>query len=212
LPNEHINLPGINEPVPLAYVAPPPLPQQSHPTPQQLVDLQDVGDSYRAIRKTAAVANFSGITTVTLAVATAAFTAFSPDALGIFATLVLGAVGIVEILGRKKLLNGDENATKVLALNQLGFLAAIVIYCIVQMGRFSLSSLTAQLPPEIGPLDPSTQRLVRQLWYGFYILLIVLSLAFQGGLALYYHRCRKHVARFAKAQDWEKQLVMKIAR
>ena len=218
MPNEHINLTGIDPPnlptaqIPLAYVAPPPLPQQGAPSPEQIANLQQTGDSYRVISKTAAVANFSGITTLIIALGSASFTAFDPGIAGVLATVILAAVGTVELVGRKKLLRGDASATRILAFNQLAFLAAIIIYCCMQMAMFSLSSLTKEIPPELGPIDPSTQQLIRQLWNGFYILLIFLSLVFQGGLALYYHRKAKHVDRFRSAQDWEKDLLIRIGR
>ena len=212
LPNEHINLPGIElSSVPTAKVAPPPLPAQGAPSAEQIAYLQQTGESYRAIRKVAAVASFSGITTLIIALASASFTAFDPGVGGIVAVVVLAAVGTVELIGRHKLLRGDANATRILALNQLGFLAAITVYCCVQMATFSVASITSQIPAELGTLDASTKQMVRQLWYGFYGLLIFLSVIFQGGLALYYHRCAKHVERFRAAQDWEKQLLMRIA-
>ena len=218
LPNEHINLPDINPPViPTAQIAPPPMPVQGgqgahgQPSPEQVANLQEIGESYRRIRKTGAVASFSGITTLVIAIASASFTAFDPGVMSVLATMILGAVGTVELVGRRKLLRADENATRLLAVNQLAFLTAITLYCIVQMATFSSSSIAAQLPPELGPLDASTQQMIRQMWNGFYILLIVLSFIFQGGLALYYYRQQKHVARFRAAQDWEKQLLMRIA-
>ena len=197
--------------VPLAHLAPPPLPQQPGPSPQQIANLQQTGDSYRAIRKTAAVANFSGITTLIIAIGSASFIAFDPGVVGILATVILAAVGTVELLGRKKLLRADDNATRILALNQLFFLAAITVYCCAQIATFSFSSIASQIPPELGPLDASTQRMIHQAYNGFYIVLIFLSVIFQGGLALYYHRQARHVARFRSAQDWEKTLLMRIA-
>lgn len=221
MPNEHIHLPGIDppaapptpippNPVPIAYVAPP-LPQQAAPSPQQVAALQQTGESYRAIRKTAAVANFSGITTLVIAVGSAAFTAVDPGLVSGLITAILAAVGTVELIGRRKLLRGGANATRMLALNQLAFLAAIIVYCCAQMATFSVSTITSQIPAEFGTLDPSSQQLIRQLWNGFYILLIILSIIFQGGLALYYHRKAQHVARFRSADQWEKDLLMRIA-
>ena len=156
MPNEHINLPGIDPPttpptaIPpgpdsSAYLAPPPLPQQGAPSPQQVAALQRTGESYRAIRKTAAVASFSGITTLIIAVGSAAFTALDPDLVGVLATLILTTVGTVELIGRRKLLRGDANATRILAINQLGFLAAIIFYCCVQIATFSHSSIMKEV-------------------------------------------------------------------
>src|SRR5258708_36280244 len=98
-------------------------------TPEQLASLQQVGDAYRVLRRTATAAAFSGITALTLGVGSMSCVAISPDAMGILATAVLMTVGIVELAGRQRLLAGRPDALKWLALNQLAFLAAITLYC-----------------------------------------------------------------------------------
>ncbi len=47
--------------------------------------------------------------------------------------------------------------------------------------------------------------------YGFYSLVIVLSVLFQGGMSLYYFTRRKRVAAFLQSPEWARRLVLEQA-
>ncbi len=227
MPNEHINLPGISA-ADLAAGNPPALPIPVQPistqpglTPEQLGELQAVGESYRVIRRTAAVARFSGVTSIVLGVGGLACLGFGVQLSGILAVVVLLTVGFIELTGRQWLLNGKSNALRVLAFNQLGFLAAIAIYCGVQIATFSSKSLTQSLNTKIQEMgggdlgdliDPKTApQMAQSVNTGFYGLVLLVSIASQGGLAWYYARRGKYLEAYRSAEPWQRDLLQKVS-
>lgn len=192
---------------------PPPI-----PSAQQIKELEELGTSYRPLRKAAAVANFSGISTLIIAIASASCAVFSPDWIGILVTIALFAVGGVELIGRGKLLKGERNALKILAWNQVAFFAAIALYCIVQMVGFSSHSLisgdTRSLLAQMNDsgLDKEMEHWARLGTFAIYGTILIGSFFSQGGLALYYARRQNHLNTFTAAPAWQKQLLVGIAR
>ena len=226
--NEHIKLPGI-DPVTLSTAQPPAGPTPAQPisyqtisaqtplTPEQLQYLQAAGNSYRIIRKTAGVALFSGVTSLILGIGSVGCLGISHDSLGIFATLVLLTVGVVELVGRQRLLNGNPRALRLLAFNQLGFLAAIAIYCVTQIVTFSAKSLTQSLNSQLREagggdlgnlIDP---QMAQSLNTTLYVSVLVVAIASQGGLALYYWRRQKHLDAYLTAEPWQRQLLQTVS-
>ncbi|MDB5304146.1 MAG: hypothetical protein JWM97_1695, partial [Phycisphaerales bacterium] len=92
-----------------------------------------------------------------------------------------------------------------------------------QMVSFSAAGVKAAILPDdvrsqLSLLPDLTRQIDGQVdrWslianYGFYALLIVLSILFQGGLALYYFTRRKHIAAFKLATPQWAQRVFEIA-
>jgi hypothetical protein len=165
------------------------------------------------------VAAFSGITTLAIGILSASCLALEPTLGAIAITVALCAFGVIELVGRQRLLKGAADALRILAWNQLAFFAAVAIYCGVQMATFSTASLISpedqaalkQLEDTSGGstlLDPKTWK---SLNAGMYALVILVSFASQGGLALYYYRRRKYLDLFRSASESEKQLLLQIA-
>lgn len=181
--------------------------------------LQQVGTSYRALRRAGAAANFSGITTLILGLASLSCTIFDPSALGILASIALLAFGAIELLGRQQLLAGGENSLRILMWNQLAFFAAVAIYCLIQMATFSTQSLVspetsnllAEMSGGTGGLDPSIVKMGKLVCFALYSLIIVISFISQGGLALYYAKRQRHLDAFRAATEWERKLVMGVS-
>ena len=186
---------------------------------EHMDSLQQAADAYRQIRKCAAVANFSGITTLVLGVLGIGCLAFGVNAQGVLAVVVMIAIGAVELVGRQRILRGDEGAPKLLAMNQLAFIAAITIYCLVQMAttsvKASLDELNkaAQGQLDVGQLlSKDNQQQMQLAVYGFYGIVMLISWASQGRLALYYWRRKATVAAFRATPDWQRQLVRNVSR
>jgi hypothetical protein len=201
-----IQPPAIPPPLPHAHVA---------LTPEQLARLQTIGSAYRALRRAANVAAFSGITTLSLGILSVSCLAFDATLGAITATVALCTFGITELIGRQRLLKGAADSLRILAWNQLAFFAAVAIYCIVQMVTFSPNAVVSpedqamlkQLGDTTGLLDPKTWKPLNAL---IYAAIIVVSFASQGGLAFYYARRRKSLDLFHSASEAEKQLLLQI--
>ena len=176
-----------------------------------------MGESYRVLRRTANVAAFSGITGLVLGVGAVGCLALSPDVAGVIASLVLLAVGTVELVGRQRLLRGEPNAIRMLAFNQLAFLGAIVIYCGIQITSFSTNALTKELNAAAGGADLSVlgsfgdPKFIHQLNSLFYGVVIAISVASQGGLAWYYARRQKYLDAYRAAEPWQRELLQRVS-
>ena len=190
-------------------------------TPEQLDRLKQVGAAYRALRRSAAVAAFSGMTTLAIGTLSLTCLFLDPGLVGFAVAFALCGFGAIELIGRQRLLQGTEDSLRILTWNQLAFFAAVAIYCGVQMATFSVQSLISpetrsvlgELPGASGGnlFDPQTEKSLKLAYIAVYALIILVSLASQGGLALYYARRRKHLDLFRSASDWEKQLLLQIS-
>jgi hypothetical protein len=197
-------------------------PPAPHPhvalTPEQLARLRSIGTAYRALRRAANVAAFSGITTLALGVLSGSCLMLDASLGAVAITLALCAFGAIEMIGRQRLLKGQGDSLRILAWNQLAFFAAVTIYCGVQIATFSTASLISaedqatlkQVEDATGStmLDP---KVWKPLNTAMYAAIIMVSLASQGGLAWYYARRKKPLDVFRSASDAEKQLLLQIA-
>lgn len=176
------------------------------------------------IRRAAGVALFSGVSTLLIGLASAVCAAVWPDVIGVVGSAALLLIGAVELLGRRRLLRGDPRSARLLMRNQLALLALAIAYCIIQMASFSVEKLKNDaLPPEVRSqlgsmpdiahtIDQNVERWGTLAHYGTYCVMMIASLGFQGGLALYYATRRKHLNAFgASAPPWARQLVQKLA-
>ena len=193
------------------------------PTPDQMVQLQQIAKLHRRVRRTAGIAVGSAATTLVIAFGTALFTAFSPDLTGIIASIVLLGIGIIEYIGARRLRAGDPRAATLLMRNQLLFLAMIALYCIVQLATFSVERMKNEaLSPEVRAELAAAPQMAHEIdtdlekWgtlthYALYSSLLVVSIFFQGGLALYYGTRRKHVQAYRDATPpWAQHLLHKM--
>jgi hypothetical protein len=173
-------------------------------------ELSAARDRAKTIRKAARVAGFNGWTTAAAAAFSAMFLLFDRSPAAIAITLGLSIVAYNEFRGRKRLLNFDPSAATMLGWNQLGLLAAIVIYCLWMLsgtsaeavGAFSTqmdSATRKEMLNMVGDLEGLYKTASLALYGG----VIVLSVLFQGGNALYYFTRRRHVEDFiAETPQW----------
>jgi hypothetical protein len=170
------------------------------------------------IRKTANVANFSGITSLILGIGALGCLGMSRDVPGVIAVVVLFAVGVTELVGRQRLLAGQTNALRILAFNQIAFLAAIGLYCLIQIVTFSgnsaIQSLNAELKQAGGGADVGSlvdPQLASSLNTMLYVVVFGVSIASQGGLAWYYTRRQKYLEAFAASEPWQREFLQKVS-
>jgi hypothetical protein len=138
-------------------------------------------------------------------------------ALGALASLAFGdlsgvgigalvlAAGVIELRGRKKLRRRDPSGMILLVRAQLFLLAVILVYCVTRLGSFDADTMMANLTPdmqaaltEAGIKRADVVPLVKTAFYVGYGTVAIVSILFQGGLALYY-RNRKAVVTEALA-------------
>jgi hypothetical protein len=173
-------------------------------------ELADARERAKSIRKAARVAAFNGWTTGAAAMFSAMFLVFDRSVVAIAITLILSFVTYHEFRGRKRLLNFDPSGATLLGWNQLGLLAMIIIYCLWMLSGSSAEAANAlssqmksaserELLSMVGDLEGLYKTVTLALYGG----VIVLSLLFQGGNALYYFTRRRHVEDFiAETPQW----------
>jgi hypothetical protein len=187
-------------------------------SPLQEQDYQEIRravDARRAVRKAEKVAKSSATTTLAIGTFSLLFVLFSPTWDSLMVVLGIFTVGVVEYLGCGKMRRAEPRAHRWLGYNQLAFLSLITLYCVIQMLTFSPETALSPEVREQLTMLPELSELIRELaplvTYGFYSLVIVLSLGFQGGMALYYFTRGKHVERFNDATPaWIRRLFVEI--
>ena len=206
---------------PPAPAAPPAAASAGPLTEAQYRMLRLAGFARREATKVARTARISAVVTLVIGVASLPFSLLPPS----WVTLVMlavCAVGIVEYVGSKRLNRADPAAAGMLVKNQLAFLAVIVIYCAVKMATFTTASFkAAAISPEfrqydgqfsmIGDFDKVIDRWGPLLVYGFYCLVILVSVGCQGGLALYYLARKHKLAEYRRqTPDWVNRLFVEM--
>jgi len=212
--------------LPVAGGSPPTAP----PSPASPLDesqfalVQEAARTYKPIKRAAWTALSSSIVTLLIGAGAVPFTLIWPSFSGALITAGLGVIGVVEFVGYRKLRQADPTAARFLATNQLAFLGLIVFYCLLQMLSFSPEAAkAAALSPEVRAqlgaapdmaraIDSDIERWAPLVTYGFYSLVIVLSLFFQGGMACYYFTRRKCLETFQhQTPPWVRRLLVECA-
>lgn len=104
--------------------------------------------------------------------------------------------GITELRGRRAILRGDATGMRRLFVAQLIVLAMVWSYAVTQLLTFDAAALIAGLPTEVhtifadAAIDPATLEQIASIANtAVYGVLLLATLIYQGGLALYYrHR------------------------
>lgn len=111
--------------------------------------------------------------------------------------LLVAVGGVGEILGRRRLMQHDPDGVTWLVRSQVFVLGVIWLYAAARLLSFDaelaasnvtpwMNSVLDQMGLDIATLLP----LVRLVFRAIYITVILVTLIYQGGLALYYHRQR----------------------
>ena len=108
-------------------------------------ELADAKLRFKKVRAAARVAAFNGWTIGVIAALSAPFALFS--IVGLVMAVGFTVVAYTEFRGRRRLLQFDPSAAKVLGWNQIGLLTLIVVYCLWQLwaGLSGPSPLAAEL-------------------------------------------------------------------
>ncbi len=164
--------------------------------------LREASAARRPLRAAAATARFSAWTLLIIGLAGVPVVFFMPSLTNLVIVGCLCAAGLVEWHGAGRMRRAESGAAEQLALNQLGLFAVIAVYCVLQMidaGAGAGGIVSEEVRSQLSQV-PSLQEQVEQiaalgpmLTRVFYGLVVLLSAAFQGGLAGYYYSRRRHV-------------------
>ena len=172
--------------------------------------LRHVTEQRRPIRNAARTARGSAITILVVGAASVPLLLLSPSWRALFVVAGIWVIGVREYIGSQRMRQCLPSAATFLGRNQLAFIALIVVYCTLQMLSFSGARardamISPELQSQLAMLPGLQDDIHRQieLWaplehYGFYSLVIVLSMAVQGSLASYYFTRKRHLETLAQ--------------
>lgn len=196
--------------MPTLETTPAPAPPAHEPGPLDAEHLDQLAQAQRRskkLRKAAGVASFSGWSTLIFGGLALPFGLF--DLVTLVLAVAMIAIGLNELHGRKLIRQLDPRSTRHLAINQLVFMSVLVTYAgfALHKGLTAPSELTAALGPDLGSTGQMIQGLEHTLTIAVYSTLIVASVIFQGGAALYYHTRKRYLRDYLDATpDWIKDL------
>jgi hypothetical protein len=121
--------------------------------------------------------------------------------IGVVIGALITAGGIIELRGRNRLMRGDAGGMSALVCAQLIILGTFWIYSAGNLLAYDEAAIMAQITPDIreamsqlGVTVADLQAMMKPVFFGFYLVIMLVTLLFQGGLALYYHSRRAKVA------------------
>ena len=147
------------------------------------------------LRRVLSMAKLNGLgVTIVAGVCALGSLAFG-DLMGAAVGALVTAGGAMELSGRKQVERGDAGGMRRLVRSQLLVLGVIVVYAISRFASFDAESAMGNLTPEMrsemtqaGVDLAAILPMVRLMFYALYGSLAVVTLIYQGGLALYYRR------------------------
>ena len=196
--------------------APPPLPDSAGGplSPEQLEQLSQANRRARKALGAARVASFNAWTTAVIALVSVPFILTGPTAAVM--TVALAAVAFNEFRGRRLVRAFQPRGARVLAWNQLGFMAVLIGYALwrIYTGLTGPQPYEAEIErmPELAKSLGSVAALQRTVTLAVYGGLIAGTLLFQGMTALYYFRCAKHIRAYVQqAPQWVFELLRQVS-
>lgn len=175
------------------------MPDPNPLSPEQRQQLANAGDRSSKILAAAKIAAFNGWTIGFFAVVSLLFAFFSLTALVM--GLGLGWIAWNEFKGRDRIRAFDPTAPTFLGKNQLGFMSLVTVYALWSI----YLTLTEPIPhldeieEALGPIGD----LVTSITISVYLVVILLTVLFQGLNARYYFARKKMIAEYlSETPDW----------
>jgi len=147
----------------------------------------------KVYRRVLFVAGFDGWSVVGIATAGTLLALLLGDLGSMLVGGLIVAAGAMELHGRRRLQRRDAGGMRWLIRAQMFLLTVILVYCVTRLGSFDAETAMGNLTPdmeavltEAGLSRADIAPLVRTTFIATYATVAVVSLLFQGGLALYY--------------------------
>jgi hypothetical protein len=179
----------------------------------------------RKVKRAARTARGSAIVTLVIGLLALPFVVVSPSFSGLVVVAGILVVGVREWKGYGKMRRAESGAASYLGWNQVALVGVITFYCLFQMASFSPEEVkSAALSPEVrsqlaampgmaADIDRMIERWAPYAVYGFYSLVILVSVLAQGMTAVYYFSRRKYVETFNRqTPEWVRRVFVEVER
>jgi len=152
------------------------------PTPQQ-----------KTLKRVLAISRFNGWSVIIIAGIGILLTLVLGDLLGTFIGALAVVSGWMEVRGGRKLKRRDPAGMTWLVRSQMLLLTVVLVYCASRLGSFDADTAMGNMTPdmeaslkEVGLERADILSMVRTTFFTTYVTVAVVTLAYQGGMALYY--------------------------
>lgn len=154
----------------------------------------------KALKRVLRISKLDGWSVIVVAALGILLALLIGDLSSVFIGLLVIAAGVMEIRGHNQLKRRNPDGMKLLVRSQMFLLAVIMVYCATRLGSYDSDSMLASLTPEMKSMlkDAGIEMadiipLVHMTFLLIYGVLAVVTLIYQGGMALYYRSKTKLV-------------------
>jgi len=149
----------------------------------------------KALKRVLTVSRFNGWSVIIVAGLGILLTLVLGDLLGTCIGLLVGTAGWMEVRGGRKIGRRDIDGMKLLVRSQMLLLIVILIYCVTRLCSFDADTAMGNMTPdmaaslkEVGLERGDILSMVRTAFFTTYVTVAVVTVFYQGGMALYYRR------------------------
>jgi acetolactate synthase regulatory subunit len=145
------------------------------------------------------VARADGMSIVVVATLFAVMAAMAADSVGAIVGLLVAGAGALELHGAGLIRHGDARGVSWLVSSQMFLLATILTYCVVRFSHLEIPPLpdfaTSMIDTTAGQLGMTRAEYLMFIHHLVLETFAVVSVFYQGGMAVYYLRRRQAVER-----------------
>ena len=149
----------------------------------------------KALKRVLRYSRFNGWSVMIIAGAGTLLSLVFGDLVGILVGGLATVAGWMELRGHKKLRRRDAGGMAWLVRAESFLLAVILVYCATRLGSFDAETAMGNLTPdmeaslkELGLERADILSMVRTTFFSTYLTVSLVTLIYQGGMALYYRR------------------------
>jgi hypothetical protein len=148
------------------------------------------------------LARFEGRSLLVLAGLFSLLAAYQRDGIGAVAGCLAAAVGVIELNGVNRLRQASVSGLSWIIGSQIALLLTVLAYAILRATTFDpvtvarlITTETRAEFAELGLREDQILPMLEKSYVGVYVTVALVSVVYQGGMALYYHRRRDAVRR-----------------
>lgn len=157
---------------------------------------------YEILDRVCRLARFEGRSLLILAGFFSLIAAYQSDGIGAFVGCLAAAVGVIELNGVNRLRQASLSGLSWIVWSQIALLLTILAYCVLRLTSFDPEAAALLINAEVraefaelGLREDQILPMLKKSYVGLYVTVGLVSVVYQGGMAVYYHRRREAIRR-----------------